>query len=406
MNTLFLTLLYHPDDVAMVLKHSRDGIQNQINAYQWAFHEGLEKNLLVGESLSICNALPVGVYPKCYRKLWLRGKTLNHGKFKELPSLNLPYVKQKMRAWLATRSIEQWIAASPENRNILVYSMYLPYLQAIARIKRKHADVRATLIITDLPNDQGIASGRKGLLKRIEYAMGRKKTKLCSVFDGFVLLTRHMAEVLPINGKPSLVLEGLISPEPVILKADLPTLPADDRPAVLYTGTLNRELGIGELLEAFKSIDSTQLWLCGNGDMQFDVQAAAERDNNIHYFGFVPQPVALALQKRAFALINPRTAQGAFTRYSFPSKTMEYMRSGKPVLCCKLDGIPDAYDDYLLYIAPQNSSGIKDAVVALLALSQEARLSLGERARAFVLTEKNSEVQGRKLSEFMRGLHA
>ena len=32
MNTLFLTLLYHPDDVQAVTRLSRDGLQNQINA--------------------------------------------------------------------------------------------------------------------------------------------------------------------------------------------------------------------------------------------------------------------------------------------------------------------------------------------------------------------------------------
>ena len=104
------------------------------------------------------------------------------------------------------------------------------------------------------------------------------------------------------------------------------------------------------------------------------------------------------------ALINPRTAQGVFTRYSFPSKTLEYMRSGKPVLCCKLEGIPDEYDPYLRYIQPQTAQGIRDAVRALLTQPDTERTAAGELARDFVLREKNAKAQCANLLTFMRGL--
>ncbi len=404
MNTLFLTLLYHPSDAAEVSRRSRDGLQNQINTYQWAFVDGLKQNLAEGETLSIINALPVGVYPLAYRRLWLRGKIRDEGLFCELASLNLPWFKQRMRAYAAYRAMLRWVMASPQNRNILVYSLYLPYMQAVALIRRRFPDVRATVIVTDLPNELGIASGRRGLLKRIEYRMGAKRTALCRAFEGFVLLAAPMAEALPIAGKACMVLEGLVS-DPPIDADEAPALPSDDRPAVLYTGTLNRELGIDILLDAFAGYEGAQLWLCGRGDMQRDVAEAAARNPHIHDFGFVPQRTALALQARAAALINPRTAQGVFTRYSFPSKTLEYMRSGTPVLCCKLEGIPDAYDPYLTYITPQTAEGIRAAVQALLAVPEQERRAMGERTRDFVLREKNAQAQCARLTSFMRGLH-
>lgn len=404
MNTLFLTLLYHPNSVAEVARLSRDGLQNQINTYQWAFVDGLQRNMTEGEMLTVVNALPVGVFPLAYRRLWLPGKALDGGQFRELPGLNLPWFKQRMRARAAYHAMLRWITASPQNRNILVYSLYLPYMQAVAKIRRRFPDVRATVIVTDLPNELGIASGRRGLLKSIEYRMGAQRTALCRAFDGFVLLAAPMAEALPIAGKASMVLEGLVSDQPMTAD-EAPVLPNDDRPAVLYTGTLNRELGIDILLDAFAGYDGAQLWLCGRGDMQQSVAEAAALHSHIRYFGLAPQPTALALQTRATALINPRTAEGTFTRYSFPSKTLEYMRSGTPVLCCKLEGIPDAYDPYLTYIAPQTAEGIRAAVQALLALTPQERRAMGERARDFVLREKNAQAQCARLAGFMRGLH-
>ena len=404
MNTLFLTLLYHPQDAATVAGLSRDGLQNQINTYQWAFVDGLWKNLAVGETLSIVNALPVGIYPPHYRRLWLHAARRDGGTFYELGCINLPWVKQRMRAHAAYRAMRSWVKASPENRNILVYSLYLPYMQAVARLARACPDVRATVIVTDLPNELGIASGRHGLLKRIEYRMGDRRTALCAAFDGFVLLTAPMAEVLPIGNKAHIMIEGLVSELPALQDSPVP-LPDDPRPALLYTGTLNRELGIDILLDAFQGFGDAQLWLCGRGDMQREVEQTAQQHANIHYFGYVPQQAALFLQSKVAALVNPRTAQGVFTRYSFPSKTLEYMRSGKPVLCCQLEGIPPEYAPYVTYIQPQTAEGIRATTRTLLALPLAEQAAMGERARDFVLQNKNSKAQCARLTAFMRALH-
>lgn len=401
MNTLFLTLLYHPNEVEEVSKQSRDGLQNQINNYQWAFIEGLRQQLRPGETLEVLNALPVGVYPIHYQKCILKRKTFGEG-FSQLGGINLPWLKQHSRAKQAEHAIEKWMMSSPKNRTLLVYTLYLPYMQAIARIKRRYPDVKASVIVTDLPNELGIASGRKGWLKRVEYHMGRQRLALCKIFDGYILLTAPMAEALHITDKPCLLMEGLIGDAPAVTAEG--AVPDDMRPAVLYTGTLNRELGIDLLLNAVEGLPEVQLWLCGHGDMETEVRKAAQTHDHIRYFGFVPQATALMLQQKAFALINPRTSGGVFTRYSFPSKTLEYMRSGKPVLCCKLEGIPSEYDELLCYIEPQTASGIREAIRALLTTSEAERDQLGSRARAFVLREKNSSAQCARLMTFLRGL--
>ena len=401
MNVLFLSLLYYPDDAEKVIKRSRDALQNQINNYQWAFVNGLRQNLAAGESLSVLNSLPVGIYPTRYRSIRLPG-VRRSDTFTEIGCINLPGIKQWQRARHARRELERWVRASSDNRTVLLYSLYLPYMRAIAAVKRNHPTLQAVVIVTDLPNELGISSGRTGILKTVEYAMGKRRLDLCDTFDGFVLLTAPMAVPLRVGIRPSIVIEGLISEE--ICPSEPIALPEDTRPAVLYTGTLNREFGIAELLEAFRDMGEAQLWLCGRGDMEEEIAQASRDYKNIRYFGFVPQHTALAWQAKADALINPRTSRGVFTRYSFPSKTLEYMRSGKPVLCCKLEGIPDEYDACLRYIDPQTVQGIRDAVRALLALPIAERERIGSAARDFALTQKNSEAQCAKLMRFLREL--
>ena len=63
---------------------------------------------------------------------------------------------------------------------------------------------------------------------------------------------------------------------------------------------------------------------------------------------------ARALQKTADVLVNPRLNEGEYTKYSFPSKTMEYLSTGRPVVCYKLDGIPDEYDKHLMEVVYMN----------------------------------------------------
>jgi len=397
MNILMLTLMYPNDQLDEVVQKAKDKLQNQINNYQRAFLEGIQQNMQKGERLDVINSLPVGIFPFQYRQLFLRPGVHDGQSIRQLGCINLPWFKQKMRSRAAKKEIVRWAKSDPQNRCLLLYTQYLPYMEAVKKAKKQIPNLKAAVIVTDLPNDFGLSSGRTGLLKAIEYHRGEKSIELCRQMDGFVLLTEPMAEVLPIENKPYVVIEGLIT-EGSALEAEI------EKPAVLYTGTLERDLGIGELLHAFEKMPEYELWICGHGGMKEEIEACAKKHPNIRFFGFVSQNEAIALQTQATALINPRSSQGAFTRYSFPSKTLEYLRSGKPVLCYKLEGIPDEYDPYLNYIPENGSEGIRQVVKHIMALSKEERTAIGKKGRQYVLDQKNPAKQCARLVRLLREL--
>lgn len=396
MNVLFLTLLYPKESMEQVAALSKDGLQNQINNYQQALVKGLKSEMIAPEQLSIVNALPVGVFPTHYRKPVLSGG-LRNGGIKELGSLNLPWFKQKSRERQAANAIINWAKQSDQNRTLLIYTLYLPYLKAAAKAKRKIRDLKTVAIVTDLPNEWGLASGRKGIQKRFEHAMGMNQLMQSKLLDGYVLVAEPMAEVLP--PKPYMVMEGLILDD-----LPLPDAKASERPTALYTGTLNRELGIATLIKAFEAMPEYDLWLCGRGDMAAEAEASAKRCENIRYFGYVPQEEALRLQAAATVLVNPRSPEGRYTRYSFPSKTLEYMRSGKPVLCYHLDGIPCDYDAYLNYIQEDSPEGICRGMRALMAMDVASRQKQALAGRAYVAACKNPSAQCARILDFLRAL--
>lgn len=398
MNVLMLTLLYPQDQIEEARSNAKDKIQNQINSYQYAYIAGIRQQLRSGESLSIVNCLPVGIFPLQYRKPWLSKGWHDEKSIWNLSCLNVPPWKQAMRRRAAAAALETWLKKSVENRTVLIYTLYLPYLQAVASLQAKYPDMKATVIVTDLPNDLGLPTGRKGLMKKLEYRLGKASMELCKRMDGYVLLTRPMAEALEVGQKPYLVMEGLIQETSNTIQS------VEIQNSVLYTGTLETELGIGELLTAFAQMPETELWICGQGGAQNAVEEAAKRHPNIRYFGLVPREQALKLQRQAACLINPRPSSGLFTRYSFPSKTLEYMRSSKPVLCYRLEGIPEDYDPYLCYIDGRGAEGIQAAVRAMMSRTPQERAKLGEAARTYVMTHKTPAVQGKRLCDFLRSL--
>lgn len=398
MNVLMMTLLYPEDQLDEVTQNAKDKLQYQIHSYQKAFIEGIRSNLQKGERLDIFNSLPVGIYPLQYRQLFLKDGMHDQGTINQPGCINLPWFKQEGRRIAAASAVLKWAKQDLNNRMVLVYTQYLPYMQALHQVKKQIPDLKVVVIVTDLPNELGLASGRKGLMKKIEFARGSKSLKLLREMDGYVLLTEPMADALQVRHKPWTMIEGLI-----LSNSSAASEAKQEERTVLYTGTLEVEQGIGEMLEAFCRLPDFHLWICGQGGMREKVEEAAKRYSNIHYYGFVPQQKALALQASASALINPRQRSGLFDKYCFPSKTLEYMRSGKPVLCCRLGGIPDDYEPYLNYME-DGAEGIEKAVIALFERSEQERTEQGNAARQYVLTQKNPHVQCEKLLHFLRSL--
>ena len=109
----------------------------------------------------------------------------------------------------------------------------------------------------------------------------------------------------------------------------------------------------------------------------------------------------LALQRQATILVNPRRNTEEFTKYSFPSKTMEYLAAGVPVVAYKLDGIPDEYDDYLNYVPDNTPKSLAYLISEICKKSPEEREEMGRRARAFVHDEKNAVKQAQRILDLL-----
>ena len=80
---------------------------------------------------------------------------------------------------------------------------------------------------------------------------------------------------------------------------------------------------------------------------------------------------------------------------------MEYLASGRPVIGYKLDGIPDEYDEFMVYVKDNSIETLKETLMKTCLLSKEKRKEMGEKAREFILENKNPKNQCQKIVDML-----
>ena len=393
---LVLGSLFRQADEFCLLKKSKIGLQNQANTFQWALIKGFDS--ILNKPVDIINVLPVGTYPKQYEDLILKGKKWEHqlgAHNEEIWSINIPLFKQITRTMLCRKAINRWIENNEhEELFIIALVCYLPFLMAVQDVPQ---NVKVILIVPDIPEYMDLRLSIPLPIKIFRSLHDKIFYWSINRIDGFVLLTEQMKFPLHIGTRPYVVMEGLVDHD--LVKSSDNTIRDINKKVILYTGSLNIQFGIMDLLDAIDLIANYnyEFWICGSGEAEKEIEKRCAHDKRIKYFGYVAKNEILKLQQKATVLINPRNNEGEYTKYSFPSKTMEYLMSGKPVIMYKLDGIPDEYDPFLYYITGNSPRDIANKIIEVAGKSQAELDVCGNRARQFVMKNKNHIVQARKI---------
>lgn len=167
-------------------------------------------------------------------------------------------------------------------------------------------------------------------------------------------------------------------------------------------GGLCEDYGVKNLVEAFKLIDNRklELHLYGNGELVDYIKK--QKDKRIIYHGIKDNIIVREEESVAKLLINPRFTNSEYTKYSFPSKIMEYMASGTPVLTTKLSGIPDEYGKYVYFFEDESIVGMKEKMIEILSKSDNELYMKGRSARNFIIKNKNIMVQGKRIISLIK----
>lgn len=371
-------------------------VDDSITMPQYAA-DALQKSFVVGISgkvqTTIINLPYVGSFPNRYRSLFVPG-----GNFKELGAsirslryCNLTYVKNFFRIRKAFYALKEWTKENPKNRTIVIYAIHLPFLIAATKLKKLVPELKLIQIVPDLPE---FMNSKPSRLQSMSY---RKSSDYYSVMDGWILLSKYMADKLNITEKPWRVIEGIYNP----MDTPINYIEKEKKSVfrIFYGGTLARRYGIMNLVNAVvnSSNKNIELVLCGYGDTSNEITILSQKDSRIKLLGSIPRQEVLKYIRTADLLVNPRTNEGEFTKYSFPSKTMEYLSSGVPTLLYRLPGIPEEYYNYCFSLEKTGVDILQFEIERIAQLPKEYMLELGKKARSFILDMKNPEAQCEKL---------
>lgn len=253
--------------------------------------------------------------------------------------------------------------------------------------------------LTDMPEFADECDDH-GFLKNLLYRVYNRMVAWCmEKLDRYIVLTEAMSRVA--GEKPWLLLECIV--DETMLEGLLPEKHGDGLPRVLYAGKLHQEFGLDVLAQAIPLVKRPCIFeIYGDGNYAEELSKLADSRENVRLHGIVPLRRVLEAELGASVLINPRTSAGEFTKYSFPSKTAEYMLAGVPVVMFRLPGISKTYEDYICFAQEETPESFAEKIDELLSLSEESRRQKGAAAKQYVTDNKNNRFQAGRALNFLR----
>lgn len=296
------------------------------------------------------------------------------------------------------RAADEWCKTRYEGNDVIVfvYSMRSAPMATACHIKERIPQAKIYLTITDLPQFMDLGQSRiKAALKKIDW---RSIKKMQQKFDGFILYAEKMAEYLTIPAEKWMLMEGSYDTSEQIIAVK------DKKKAVMYSGKLDEQYGIKMLVDAFMSIQDSdiELWITGGGNTEAYIKECAKKDNRIKFYGFLPsRQDVLQKQAEASLLVNMRLPSEPASGYCFPSKLFEYMATGTPVLSFDIAGIPREYLQYLLVVEKESTEALREKMQLALRLDKKELECLENRASTFIKTKKTNRVQSGRIWDYV-----
>ena len=385
---LYIGQIINPKEKTAYSGASNAGVQ-----YEWNLVHTLSKQ--GGVTIHAVSIPPVAGWPKDKRFIYPGStKRISDSLTISYPGfVNLPVIKQitqifggyALGAKIAKREKADWVMSYNTYPQVGVPAYWLS-----RKSKGKHI-----CVLADVPFDD--RANQSFLRKLVWKLYGGLAWNLISKISNFVILNPNTADLLP-QGSKYCVIEGAIDPKNYPYQS-ISRYDEQGRKIILYSGAITEYSGVATLIEAVKQLPSSQfvLHIYGNGDLKDQVQKEAESSENIVYCGSVPIEKMRELQANAWLLVNPRKTDNIISRYTFPSKILEYMASGTPVLTTNIDGLPEEYPDLIFFVDDDNSQSFINKILNISKIDPIKLHEYGANSKKTVIENKNWDEQSRKI---------
>lgn len=351
--------------------------------------------LVEGFKLNNCKVAALTILPvtrsNTKKKIYLEETEKNSGIIYHYPMvINLPVIKH---IFAIIASMFSFISIAKKNKDVVLIADCLNKSVALGSVLgAKIMKVPSVGIVTDLPD---MLLGKKD----------RINNWIVRLYDQYILLTEQMNDYIIANithkQKPYIIIEGMVDID--MGKKSISEQKKYSKKVCMYAGILDRKYGIEMLVKGFDkaNIPDSELHIYGDGEYKDELLKVCKKNSNIKYFGLKPNSYIVKEQQKATLLVNPRPSDEEFTKYSFPSKNMEYMASGTPALMTRLPGMPEEYLEYVYILEDESIDGMAEKMKEILNLSKEENMEKGRKAKEYVLKKKSNINQAERVMKWL-----
>lgn len=317
-----------------------------------------------------------------------------------LPFVNVFVVKPFSIALVTLGSVlRALLRTSRDAQQCVVVYNSISYIYAPALLAARITRTPLCAIIADVP----LKSHRRQILRRLEnYA----ELRLARSGEMLVALTQGLAADFA-NARPTIVIDGAVSLHP---GHELPGNETNVAEAgrtstldVVFTGSLNEASGIELVLSAFELVADRRIHLhiYGAGPQLDAVRNHRLFGHTIFYNGVVSNQAVRTIQTKATLLVSPRVPDGFLTRYTFPSKVLEYLSSGSPVLSNALECFGDDLLSLLNTVDSVTPQDWADAINRICLDTSGEYIRRAAYAREVIFATRTWEAQGQRFAKFL-----
>lgn len=311
-----------------------------------------------------------------------------------IPTINFVGIKQITRFISSKKMLDEWLKLHKDEQcMVLIYSICPFVAPNIVKLCRKYGK-KCVAIVPDLPENMYMNQKSNFIKRFFTHAYLKPACDVQNEFDGYVFLSEFMKEKID-SKSPYEVIEGIVDRKIF----NEPTPDKSGARAIMYAGRLHEKYGLKNLIEAYMRIEQkdVELWLFGSGSFEENIIEYAKKCPMIKFFGQVTRDKVLEYEQKATLLVNCRNPNDEYVKYSFPSKTLEYMASGTPLLTTSLPCIPDEYKDFIFTVESNDIDELVASIDCIMNIDKTEMAEFGSKAKRFVLENKNSKVQSRKI---------
>ena len=223
--------------------------------------------------------------------------------------------------------------------------------------------------------------------------------KEVSTLDGYLSLTQNL--VIAFNQHvPSYVFEGLVTEEKEGKKDPIHNY-------FYFGGSLYERYGVKTLVDAFHDSNvNCKLVLAGSGPLDKYIEEMAEKDYRILYLSQISKEKNIAYMRNSIANINPRPLDKKLDEESVPSKLIEYLSIGTPVISTKYPKLYSLFKDDVAWIDGNDLISMKIALESYDISKQEEHLKKAATARRKVFEFYGLNVQAESIDHFLAEINS